>query len=119
MSKSLGNFFTIREVLARFDAEAMRVFLLNTHYRNPVNYSDVELGQAERRLIYLYETLEKVDRLAQGVTAAEGGDDDLVERSRAALDDDFNTAMVLGILADAFTAANARSEEHTSELQSR
>jgi cysteinyl-tRNA synthetase len=110
MSKSLGNFFTIREVLARFDAEAMRVFLLNTHYRNPVNYSDVELGQAERRLVYLYETLEKVDRLAQGVTAAEGGGDDLVERSRAALDDDFNTAVVLGILADAFTAANALAD---------
>ncbi len=110
MSKSLGNFFTVREVLAKFDAEVMRVFLLNTHYRNPVNYSDVELAQAERRLVYLYETLEKVDRLAEGGTAAEDGGDDLVERSRAALDDDFNTAVVLGVLADAFTAANALAD---------
>jgi cysteinyl-tRNA synthetase len=110
MSKSLGNFFTIREVLAKFDAEALRTFLLNTHYRNPINYSDVVLVEAEKRLVYLYETLEKVDRLAQGVTAAEGGEDDLVERSRAALDDDFNTAAVLGILADAFTSANALAD---------
>jgi len=110
MSKSLGNFFTIRDVLAKFDGEAMRVFLLNTHYRNPINYSDVELVSAEKRLVYLYETLERVDRLADGVTAAEGGEDDLVDRARAALDDDFNTAAVLGILADAFTAANALAD---------
>jgi cysteinyl-tRNA synthetase len=110
MSKSLGNFFTIRDVLQKFDAEAMRVFLLNTHYRNPINYSDAVLVEAEKRLVYLYETLEKVDRLVAGVTAAEGGEDDLVERSRAALDDDFNTAAVLGILADAFTAANALAD---------
>ena len=110
MSKSLGNFFTIREVLAKFDAEAMRVFLLNTHYRNPINYSDAVLVEAEKRLVYLYETLDKVDRLAQGVTAAEGAPDDLVERARQALDDDFNTAAVLGILAEAFTAANALAD---------
>ena len=110
MSKSLGNFFTIRDVLQRFDAEAVRVFLLNTHYRNPISYSDVVLVEAEKRLVYLYETLEKVDRLAQGAQAGEGAPDDLVERARAALDDDFNTAAVLGILADAFTAANALAD---------
>ncbi len=110
MSKSLGNFFTIREVLAKFDAEALRTFLLNTHYRNPINYSDGLLVDAERRLVYLYETLEKVRRLTQDATAAEGAGDDLVERSRAALDDDFNTAAVLGILHEAFTAANALAD---------
>jgi cysteinyl-tRNA synthetase len=109
MSKSLGNFFTIREVLAKFDAEALRTFLLNTHYRNPINYSDGVLVEAEKRLVYLYETLHKVDRLTQGGAAAEDGED-LAERSRAALDDDFNTAAVLGILADAFTSANALAD---------
>jgi cysteinyl-tRNA synthetase len=108
MSKSLGNFFTIREVLARHDAEAMRFFLLGTHYRNPINYSDQVLGEAERRLRYLYETLEKADRAAAGAApAAEGA---FVERALAALDDDFNTAQVLGILADAFTEANALAD---------
>jgi cysteinyl-tRNA synthetase len=108
MSKSLGNFFTIREVLARHDAEAMRFFLLGTHYRNPINYSDQVLGEAERRLRYLYETLEKADRAAAG--AAPAGEGAFVERALAALDDDFNTAQVLGILADAFTEANALAD---------
>jgi cysteinyl-tRNA synthetase len=106
MSKSLGNFFTIRDVLAKFDGEAVRLFLLGTHYRHPINYSDAMLVGAERRLVYLYETLEKADRLAAGVPSAEGAGSDLLERCRAALDDDFNTAVVLGFLAEAFTAAN-------------
>jgi cysteinyl-tRNA synthetase len=109
MSKSLGNFFTIKDVLARFAGEAVRFFLLGTHYRNPINYSDAMLVEAERRLGYLYETLEKADRLAQGVAppAAEGP---LVEAARAALDDDFNAAAVLGLLAEAFTAANVLAD---------
>src|SRR5512138_1095628 len=109
MSKSLGNFFTIRDVLEKFDAEALRLFLLGTHYRNPINYSDAILVEAERRLAYLYETLDKVDRAAAGGSpAGEGGA--LVEKAFAALDDDFNTAQVLGILADAFTEANALAD---------
>jgi cysteinyl-tRNA synthetase len=111
MSKSLGNFFTVKQVLEKFDPEAVRTFLLGTHYRNPINYSDAVLVEAEKRLVYLYETLEKVDRIAEGAPASEAtGDDDFLERSRAALDDDFNTAAVLGIVADAFTAANALAD---------
>ncbi len=110
MSKSLGNFFTIRDVLATFDPEAVRVFLLGTHYRNPINYSDAVLVEAEKRLVYLYETLQKADRLAAGAPTGEGAETDLVERCRAALDDDFNTAAVLGVLADSFTAANALAD---------
>jgi cysteinyl-tRNA synthetase len=109
MSKSLGNFFTIREVLAKFDAEVMRLFLLGTHYRNPINYSDAVLQEAERRLRYLYKTLEKVDRLAAGASAA-GHPGALVEQARRALDDDFNAPQVLGILAEGFTAANALAD---------
>jgi cysteinyl-tRNA synthetase len=104
MSKSLGNFFTIRDVLARHDAEGLRLFLLGTHYRRDFNFSDQVLGEAELRLGYLYETLEKADRLAAGVAPAAG--DPLLDRCREALDDDFNTPQVLGLLAEAFTAAN-------------
>ncbi len=111
MSKSLGNFFTIRDVLAKFDGEAVRFFLLGTHYRNPINYSDAVLAEAERRLVYLHETLEKAIRLADGAPTGEGAETDLVERCRATLDDDFNTAAVLGLLADAFTAANALADK--------
>jgi cysteinyl-tRNA synthetase len=109
MSKSLGNFFTIRDVLAKFDGEVMRLFLLGTHYRNPINFSDAILQEAERRLRYLYKTLEKVDRLAAGASPA-GRGGEIVEAARRALDDDFNAPQVLAVLADAFTEANALAD---------
>jgi cysteinyl-tRNA synthetase len=116
MSKSLGNFFTVRDVIAQYDAEALRFFLLGTHYRNDFNFSDQVLHAAERRLGSLYETVEKADRLGQGASpAGQGGD--LVERCRAALDDDFNAPQVLGILADAFTAANALADRKGKKTQ--
>jgi cysteinyl-tRNA synthetase len=105
MSKSLGNFFTIRDVLVRHDAEGLRLFLLGTHYRNDFNFSDALLEDAERRLAYLYETLEKADRIGAGAEPA--AEAPFAEEARAALDDDFNTPRVLGILADVFTEANA------------
>jgi cysteinyl-tRNA synthetase len=109
MSKSLGNFFTVRDVLAKFDGEALRFFLLGTHYRNDFNFSDAVLTEAERRLRYLYETVEKADRLAEGVSPA--GQADHVEKALAALDDDFNTPQVLGAVAEAFTAANVLADK--------
>ena len=109
MSKSLGNFFTVRDVLARYDGDGLRFFLLGTHYRNDFNFSDAILDEAERRLGYLYETLLKAERTAGD--AAPGAEAPFVEASRAALDDDFNTPQVLGLLADAFTAANALADK--------
>ncbi len=120
MSKSLGNFFTIRDVLARHDAEALRLFLLGTHYRNDFNFADTLLADAERRLGYLYETLEKADRAAAG--GAAGPEEPFAEAARAALDDDFNTPQVLAILAEAFTSANAlcdRGGKRTPQERSR
>jgi cysteinyl-tRNA synthetase len=107
MSKSLGNFFTVRQVLERFDAEGLRLFLLGTHYRRDFNFSDTVLGEAEQRLGYLYETLEKADRLAAGAAPAPAPAEGFAAQALAALDDDFNTPQVLGVLAEAFTAANA------------
>src|SRR5512138_1472218 len=110
MSKSLGNFFTIRDVLAKFDPEVMRLFLLGTHYRNPINYSDAILQEAERRLRYFHKTLDKVDRLAAGASPA-GQPGAVVDEARRALDDDFNTPQVLAALAEAFTAANVLADK--------
>jgi cysteinyl-tRNA synthetase len=109
MSKSLGNFFTVRDLLTRFDGEGIRFFLLGTQYRNPISFSDPLLEEAERRLGSLYETLAKADRLGDAAQAAPGPAE-WVERARAALDDDFNTAAALGIIAEAFTAANALAD---------
>ncbi len=113
MSKSLGNFFTVRQVLGRYDAEALRLFLLGTHYRNDFSFADTLLDEAERRLRYLYDTLVKADALAAGTAPGRvppGPLLDLGPRSGEALDDDFNTAAVLGHLAEAFTAANALAD---------
>ncbi len=114
MSKSLGNFFTVRQVLGRYDAEALRLFLLGTHYRNDFNFAEAFLDEAEKRLRYLYDTLAKADGLAAGAApgrAPPGPLADLGPRSGEALDDDFNTAAVLGHLAEAFTAANALADK--------
>jgi cysteinyl-tRNA synthetase len=108
MSKSTGNFFTTRDILARYDGEALRFLLLGTHYRHPISFSEQLLAEAEKRLAYLYETLEKADRLADGVAlASEAAASEWVGQGQAALDDDFNTAAVLAVLAEAFTEANA------------
>jgi cysteinyl-tRNA synthetase len=92
MSKSLGNFFTVREVLKTLrDPEVLRFFLLSSHYRGPINYSAVQLAQADETLLGLYRALK--DAGPGGVVdAAE------VERFRAAMDDDFNTPEALAVM---------------------
>jgi cysteinyl-tRNA synthetase len=109
MSKSLGNFFTVKDLLARFDGEGLRLFLLGTHYRHPINFSDGLIAEAERRLAYLYETVEKAERAAAGLAPA-AAPSAWLEAAGEALDDDFNTAAVLGILADAFVQVNALAD---------
>ncbi len=112
MSKSLGNFFTIRDVLAKFDAEALRFFLLGTHYRSPIDFSDQQLEDATRTLDRLYRLLGEAGALA--AAPAEGPRDaeaaaavaGLEGRFREAMDDDFNTA---GVVGEVFKAARAVS----------
>jgi len=90
MSKSLGNFFTIREVLQRYPAEAIRYFVLSSHYRSPLNYTEQNLDQAVAALRRLYTAL-------RGVPVTGGPDEHWVERFRAVMDDDFNTAEALAL----------------------
>jgi cysteinyl-tRNA synthetase len=92
MSKSLGNFFTVREVLKTLrDPEVLRFFLLSSHYRGPINYSAAQLAQADETLLGLYRALK--DAAPQGVV-----DSAEVERFRAAMDDDFNTPEALAVM---------------------
>ncbi|MBI5546674.1 MAG: cysteine--tRNA ligase [Deltaproteobacteria bacterium] len=121
MSKSLGNFFTIRDVLEKVEAEALRYFLLGTHYRNPINFSDVALADAELRVDYVYETLAKADEKLAGKepTAGELLDKEKVERVMPAFEeamaDDFNAAEALGALADPFALLNELAERPKSK----
>lgn len=108
MSKSLGNFFTIRQVTERFHPESLRYFLLTTHYRSPINFFDGAITEAENRVEYLYETVAAARALLENRPGTVKAADLEAWRARfvEVMDDDFNSAAVLGILADAARALN-------------
>ena len=104
MSKSLGNFFTVRDILARFPAEVVRFFILRAHYRSPLNYSDRHLEDARRALDRLYTVLK-------GFDPSEGSgeidwDEPHAARFREAMNDDFNTSEAIAVLFDLANEAN-------------
>jgi len=102
MSKSLGNFFTIREVLENYDAEVVRFFILRAHYRSPLNYSDAHLDDAKGALSRLYTALKNVPLQVPPIDWSHPD----TARFRAAMDDDFNTPEALAVLFDLAGAAN-------------
>lgn len=95
MSKSLGNFFTIRDVLSHYDAETVRYFLLSGHYRSQINYSEENLKQARAALERLYTAIKDVD-----LTVAPAPAEEFVAKFKAAMDDDFNTPEAYSVLFD-------------------
>ncbi|HSG92720.1 MAG TPA: cysteine--tRNA ligase, partial [Methylotenera sp.] len=113
MSKSLGNFFTVREVLARYPAEAVRYFILTSHYRSPLNYAEDQLEQAKTAVTRFYHSL-------RGVVAQTNlywqDDTTFAPRFREAMDDDFNTALALSVLGDVRQALNL-AREGQDEIQ--
>jgi cysteinyl-tRNA synthetase len=114
MSKSLGNFFTIAQVLEKFDAQTLRYYLIATHYRSPINFSDASLKEAEVRVRYFYDTLAKIEEALAGKPALEAMRGQplpeavakMTERFDNAMADDFNTPQAIGDLSDVFKAAN-------------
>ncbi len=103
MSKSLGNFFTIREVLKKFDPEVVRLFILRAHYRSPLNYSDAHLEDARQALLRLYGALDPAVAPDAGEPDAHAQIDwstGTAARFREAMDDDFNTPVALSVLFD-------------------
>lgn len=112
MSKSLGNFFTVREVLQQYPAEAVRYFILSSHYRSPLNYAEDQLEQAKAALTRFYTSLRDITPQAD-VRWQE--DPDFGARFKAAMDDDFNTALALSVMADVRQALN-KAREHGDDL---
>jgi cysteinyl-tRNA synthetase len=116
MSKSLGNFFTIRDVLKKYDAEVVRFFILRAHYRSPLNYSDAHLDDAKGALTRLYTALADIDLGAE--TPAVDWDETHAVRFREAMDDDFNTPIAVAVLFDLVTELNkSRSVTHARQLK--
>ncbi|RJG00500.1 cysteine--tRNA ligase [Noviherbaspirillum sedimenti] len=102
MSKSLGNFFTIREVLQTYDAEVVRFFILRAHYRSPLNYSDAHLDDARGALTRLYTALKEVAPDGAALDREEAH----ARRFADALNDDFNTPLAISVLFELANEAN-------------
>jgi len=110
MSKSLGNFFTIREVLESYDGETLRYFILSSHYRSPLNFSDANLDNAKNAITKLYTSIRglksstaSTDEISQRL--------DYEQRFDAALDDDFNTPIAISILFEISKQINLEKEK--------
>lgn len=125
MSKSLDNFFTIREVLKLYHPETLRLFLMGTHYRSPINYSNVNLDEARKRLDYFYESIRKATE-ALGVKWDDvepgsnglydeifySGPEDATLKAQfvEAMNDDFNAPKTLGVLSELFCHINGLTD---------
>ncbi len=114
MSKSLGNFFTIREILKKYDPEVLRFFILRAHYRSPLNYSDAHLDDARQALSRLYTALKAVPPEAAAIDWNEAH----ALRFREAMDDDFNTPEACAVLFDLAAELNRhKSASLASQLR--
>ncbi len=115
MSKSLGNFFTIREVLQKFDAEVFRFFILRAHYRSPLNYSDMHIDDAKSGLTRLYTALKGLSPHGESVV---DWNEAHAQRFKVALDDDFNTPEAMAVLFDLANEANKNSSaQYAAQLK--
>ncbi|WP_396432880.1 cysteine--tRNA ligase [Limnohabitans sp.] len=112
MSKSLGNFFRISEVLEKFDAETLRFFIVRAHYRSPLNYSDVHLSDAQGALKRLYTALQAVPPLELGIDWTEP----LAARFKAAMDEDFGTPEAVAVLFELAGEVNRSGSAERSGL---
>lgn len=107
MSKSLGNFFTIREVLEKYDAEVLRFFVIRTHYRSPLNYSDAHLDDARAGLARLYTALKGMPLAKAPVDWSEAH----ALRFAEAMNDDFNTPIAIAVLFELANEVNRTGSE--------
>ena len=118
MSKSLGNTLTIKDLVRRHDPEALRLYLLGTHYRHPLEFGDERIVEAGRALARLRSLKDEADRIASRGTPAPGPDHGLFDevaahraRFEAAMDDDFNTPQALGVLFDLARVLHAARDQ--------
>jgi cysteinyl-tRNA synthetase len=109
MSKSLGNFWTIRDALGKYDGEVLRLFLVRSHYRSQVSFSEEHVGEARAGLTRLYTALRDTPPAAGEVDWNEAN----AQRFAAAMDDDFNTAEAVGVL---FSLANEVNRSRSDDL---
>jgi len=121
MSKSLGNFFTLKDIFKKYKPQAVRLFLLSTHYRGPINFSDQQLKDAEKGLARLYDTMDRLQFSIDSIEISKEShgldpellklDEDFIE----AMNDDFNAAAAIGVLFEIVAFANRIIEEKLND----
>ncbi len=111
MSKSLGNFFTVREVLKQYRPEEVRYFILSSHYRSPLNYSTDHLDESRAALARLYTTLREVEADENEVESA------YINTFREFMDDDFNTPRAIALLHEIAGKVNRQSDKQSGEVK--
>lgn len=123
MSKSKGNFFTVRDIADKYDLEVVRFFMLSAHYRNPVNFSDEMLSQSKAGLERLYNTKEKLEFTLSNLKVTDMKDDEkslseelnsFREKFIAAMDDDINTADAISVIFELARFINTNVNEESS-----
>lgn len=112
MSKSLGNFFTIREILQKYDAQTVRFFILRAHYRSPLNYSDAHLDDARNALKRLYTALQAVPPVEVQIDWLDAH----AARFKAAMDEDFGTPEAVAVLFELATEVNKTGSRQLAGL---
>ncbi|WP_288386004.1 cysteine--tRNA ligase [uncultured Acinetobacter sp.] len=115
MSKSLGNFFTIRDVMDKFHPEVIRYFIVSSHYRSPVNFSDTALKEAKTALSRFYHAFKAYEQVF-GLTKTFHLEQTYVERFNTAMRDDFNTPEAMAVLFELIRELNRAVKEEQSDL---
>ncbi|WP_180028224.1 cysteine--tRNA ligase [Acinetobacter sp. YH16032] len=114
MSKSLGNFFTIRDVMEKFHPEVIRYFIVSSHYRSPVNFSDTALKEAKNTLSRFYHSFKAYQQI-YGAEINSQYDEALVEKFNAAMRDDFNTSEAIAVLFEINKELNRAVKDELAE----
>ncbi len=109
MSKSLGNFMLIKDVLKQYHPEAVRLFLLSSQYRSPIDFSEQSMDEASQGLDKIYSLLDRLEKIDRNPSLTEPGE--YWKRFCEAMDDDFNTAKGIGVLFDAIRITNRMLDE--------
>ncbi len=121
MSKSLGNFFTVRDIREKYESEVIRFFMLSAHYRNPINFSDVLMEQAKSAVGRVYTCIENLEFLKQGANDDKADDsilqslNEFKKKYIAAMDDDLNTADAIAAIFDIVYLANTKIDDKSSK----
>lgn len=117
MSKSLGNFFTLRDVLNEYNPEVIRFFMLRTHYRSPLNFSHDSLVDTKNSLIKIYQSLRGYDFADNSVTAKLiDWSNEFAKKFKAAMDDDFNTSLAISVLFELVNEINREANIEQARL---